>query len=79
MDTNQNNKNNADHNNNLANWIARARQWPQRKKLNFIFTFTGAVILILLIVWLLIGGYKPNDGSSAQNTISGIINSIKHP
>ena len=72
-----NNKNEI--NRDLDNWLTRARQWPQRKKLNFIFGFTGVVILILIIIWLLIGSYKPTDGSSAQSTINGIINSLKHP
>jgi len=73
------NDNKIDSGQKLDSWLVRARLWPQRKKLNFIFALTGAIIFVLLIIWLIIGNYKPNDGNSAQSTINGIINSIKHP
>jgi hypothetical protein len=79
MGTNITNDNKDDSNQKSDGWLSRARLWPQRKKLNFIFTITGAIIFVLLIIWLIIGNYKPNDGNSAQSTINGIINSIKHP
>jgi hypothetical protein len=64
---------------NKTSWQDKARLWPQRKKINFIFTVTGVIIFILLIIWLFIGNYKPSDGGSAQSSIKEIINGIKHP
>lgn len=52
------------------------RAWPQRKKMNLIWITTGAAVLIMVGLWILIGNYRTDKTQSASGTFGTIVNNI---
>jgi uncharacterized membrane protein YvbJ len=61
----------------MSRLLDQMRAWPLRKKMNFIWTVTGTVVVILIIAWILVGNFHQANSGSALSNIQAIVNSIK--
>ncbi len=59
-------------------WLEKIRAWPQRKKMNYIWSITGAAILVMIGIWILVGNYRSNSTDSASGTIGSLVTTIKN-